>query len=129
MSTKQKSVKQVETKIEEVNPKLVSLEEQNNQATEPVVEVKNEEEILRLEGEIVKVTEQLKEMKSALRKLNGVGATRKEGPSKMDKAKAVFVRMMEEKKERKDIILAFISEVELTKAGAATYYAILKNKQ
>ena len=47
-------------------------------------------------------------------------------PSKMDKAKEVYERMTLDGKSRKDIIAAFVKEVELTPAGASTYYQNLK---
>ena len=48
-------------------------------------------------------------------------------PSKIEKAKEVYERMTLEGKSRKDIIAAFVKEVELTQAGASTYYQNLKN--
>lgn len=47
--------------------------------------------------------------------------------SKMDRAVAVFKKMAG--KPRKDVVKAFMEEVGLTKAGAATYYQIIKKKQ
>lgn len=47
-------------------------------------------------------------------------------PSKMDKAKEVYEKMLLDGQSRKDIIAAFVKEVGLTPAGASTYYQNLK---
>jgi len=47
-------------------------------------------------------------------------------PSKMDKAKEVFEKMTFDGQSRKEIIVAFVKEVGLTKAGASTYFQTLK---
>jgi hypothetical protein len=47
-------------------------------------------------------------------------------PSKMEKAKVVYEKMTLDGKGRKDIIAAFVKEVELTPAGASTYFQNLK---
>lgn len=46
------------------------------------------------------------------------------GPSKMDSSRDVYNRMLD--KPRKEVLLAFITECGLTKAGASTYYSIHK---
>lgn len=54
------------------------------------------------------------------------------GPSKVDLAKDIFKeewdKAAKEKRKvvRKDVILRFMSEANLTKAGSATYYANIK---
>jgi hypothetical protein len=48
-------------------------------------------------------------------------------PTKMSQAVAVYRRMSRKKgTTRKEIVAAFIEEVGLMKAGAATYYQIIK---
>lgn len=48
-------------------------------------------------------------------------------PTKMSQAVDVYRRMSRKKgTTRKEIVAAFIEEVGLTKAGAATYYQIIK---
>ena len=54
------------------------------------------------------------------------GKVTEKQPSKMDKAKEVYEKMILDGKSRKDIIAAFVKEVELTPAGASTYYQNLK---
>jgi len=50
-----------------------------------------------------------------------------EPQTKMDRARVVFTKMFgQEGVKRKDIIARFISDCDLTKAGASTYYAKLK---
>lgn len=46
--------------------------------------------------------------------------------TKVDKAKPLFDKLITEGKTRKQIIEAFINEVDLTPAGASTYYQNLK---
>lgn len=49
------------------------------------------------------------------------------GPTKMSQATDVYRRMTRKKgTTRKEIVAAFIEEVGLTKAGAATYYQMIK---
>ena len=49
------------------------------------------------------------------------------GPTKMAQATDVYRRMTRKKgSTRKEIVAAFIEEVGLTKAGAATYYQMIK---
>ncbi len=50
------------------------------------------------------------------------------GPTKMDKARELYVAMSTDNKTRKDIIAAFISQVLLTPAGASTYFQKLKSE-
>jgi hypothetical protein len=54
------------------------------------------------------------------------GRVTEKQPSKMDKAKEVYEKMILDGQSRKDIIAAFVKEVELTPAGASTYYQNLK---
>jgi hypothetical protein len=55
--------------------------------------------------------------------------TKKNGkPSKMSQAKALYAKMVKEKKDRTTILAAFMKECKLTKAGAATYYYSIKAK-
>jgi hypothetical protein len=50
-------------------------------------------------------------------------------PTKMELATEIYKRMRSVKDvTRKDIIEKFISEVKLTKAGASTYYQMIKDK-
>ncbi len=49
------------------------------------------------------------------------------GPSKMDEAIKVWNSMP--KAQRKDVIAAFIDKAKLTKAGANTYYSLIKAKK
>lgn len=50
-------------------------------------------------------------------------------PTKMELATEIYKRMRAVKDvTRKDIIEKFISEVKLTKAGASTYYQLIKDK-
>jgi len=50
-------------------------------------------------------------------------------PTKMDLATEIYKRMRTIKDvTRKDIIEKFIAEVKLTKAGASTYYQLIKDK-
>lgn len=50
-------------------------------------------------------------------------------PTKMDLATEIYKRMRSVKDvTRKDIIEKFIAEVKLTKAGASTYYQLIKDK-
>jgi hypothetical protein len=50
-------------------------------------------------------------------------------PTKMELATEIYKRMRTVKDvTRKDIIEKFIAEVKLTKAGASTYYQIIKDK-
>ncbi|WP_412527011.1 hypothetical protein [Burkholderia lata] len=50
-------------------------------------------------------------------------------PTKMDLATEIYKRMRTVKDvTRKDIIEKFIAEVKLTKAGASTYYQLIKGK-
>lgn len=56
-----------------------------------------------------------------------IGETLPSAPSKMSMAQDVFRRLGRKKiTTRKEIVAAFIEEVGLTKAGAATYYQIIK---
>lgn len=48
--------------------------------------------------------------------------------NKMAVATEIFKRMTAEGKARKEIILAFVVEAGLTKAGSATYYQTIKTK-
>ncbi|WP_175866091.1 hypothetical protein [Burkholderia contaminans] len=51
-------------------------------------------------------------------------------PTKMELAVHIYKRMRTVKDvTRKDIIEKFIAEVKLTKAGASTYYQMIKDKQ
>lgn len=51
-------------------------------------------------------------------------------PTKMDLATEIYKRMRTVKDvTRKDIIEKFIAEVKLTKAGASTYYQLIKDKR
>lgn len=54
------------------------------------------------------------------------GVIIEKGPTKLDKAKEVYNRMILEGYERKDIMVAFTKEAELTPAGASTYFQNLK---
>jgi hypothetical protein len=56
-----------------------------------------------------------------------VNVTEKQ-PSKMDKAKVVYDKMILDGQSRKEIVAAFVKEVGLTKAGASTYYQNLKKE-
>ncbi|VWC75633.1 hypothetical protein [Burkholderia lata] len=50
-------------------------------------------------------------------------------PTKMELATEIYKRMRTVKDvTRKDIIEKFIAEVKLTKAGASTYYQLIKDK-
>ncbi|VWB11591.1 hypothetical protein [Burkholderia metallica] len=50
-------------------------------------------------------------------------------PTKMELATEIYKRMRTVKDvTRKDIIDKFIAEVKLTKAGASTYYQLIKDK-
>jgi len=50
-------------------------------------------------------------------------------PTKMELATEIYKRMRTVKDvTRKDIIEKFIAEVKLTKAGASTYYQMIKDK-
>ena len=50
-------------------------------------------------------------------------------PTKMELATEIYKRMRTVKDvTRKDIIEKFITEVKLTKAGASTYYQMIKDK-
>ncbi|WP_153134696.1 hypothetical protein [Paraburkholderia agricolaris] len=50
-------------------------------------------------------------------------------PTKMDLATEIYKRMRAVKDvTRKDIIEKFIADVKLTKAGASTYYQMIKDK-
>lgn len=50
-------------------------------------------------------------------------------PTKMEMATEIYKRMRTVKDvTRKDIIERFIAEVKLTKAGASTYYQLIKDK-
>jgi hypothetical protein len=50
-------------------------------------------------------------------------------PTKMELATEIYKRMRTVKDvTRKDIIEKFIAEVKLTKAGASTYYQVIKDK-
>ncbi|APY93475.1 MULTISPECIES: hypothetical protein [Burkholderia] len=50
-------------------------------------------------------------------------------PTKMELATEIYKRMRTAKDvTRKDIIEKFIAEVKLTKAGASTYYQLIKDK-
>ncbi|MFL6645367.1 MAG: hypothetical protein ACJ8GM_13780 [Paraburkholderia fungorum] len=50
-------------------------------------------------------------------------------PTKMELATEIYKRMRSVKDvTRKDIIEKFITEVKLTKAGASTYYQMIKDK-
>ncbi|WP_322015521.1 hypothetical protein [Paraburkholderia sp. J12] len=50
-------------------------------------------------------------------------------PTKMELATEIYKRMRTVKDvTRKDIIEKFVSEVKLTKAGASTYYQLIKDK-
>lgn len=50
-------------------------------------------------------------------------------PTKMELATEIYKRMRTAKDvTRKDIIEKFIAEVKLTKAGASTYYQMIKDK-
>ncbi|HGL5077695.1 hypothetical protein [Burkholderia multivorans] len=50
-------------------------------------------------------------------------------PTKMELATEIYKRMRTAKDvTRKDIIKKFIAEVKLTKAGASTYYQMIKDK-
>ncbi|KGS65977.1 hypothetical protein X979_3067 [Burkholderia pseudomallei MSHR7527] len=50
-------------------------------------------------------------------------------PTKMDLATEIYKRMRTVKDvTRKDIIEKFVAEVKLTKAGASTYYQMIKDK-
>jgi hypothetical protein len=51
-------------------------------------------------------------------------------PNKMQQATEIYKRMIVVKDvTRKDIIEKFVAEVKLTKAGASTYYQLIKAKQ
>ncbi|MFM0687319.1 hypothetical protein PQQ77_15165 [Paraburkholderia strydomiana] len=51
-------------------------------------------------------------------------------PTKMELATEIYKRMRAVKDvTRKDIIEKFIADVKLTKAGASTYYQMIKDKQ
>ena len=54
------------------------------------------------------------------------GVIIEKGPTKLDKAKEVYKKMILEGYERKDIMAAFIEEAGLTPAGASTYFQNLK---
>lgn len=49
--------------------------------------------------------------------------------NKMMVATVIYERMIKEGKARKEIILSFVTEAGLTKAGASTYYQTIKNKK
>ncbi len=60
------------------------------------------------------------------RRLRAAPAT----PTKMELATEIYKRMRAVKDaSRKDIIEKFVAEVKLTKAGASTYYQLIKDKQ
>ncbi|OMT53393.1 hypothetical protein AQ860_08560 [Burkholderia pseudomallei] len=51
-------------------------------------------------------------------------------PTKMELATEIYKRMRAVKDvTRKDIIDKFVADVKLTKAGASTYYQLIKDKQ
>ena len=57
---------------------------------------------------------------------------RPDGPSKMDRATKIMEEMWDDiqagKVKRKDVIKRFVEEVNLSKAGASTYYGSIKKK-
>ncbi|MEW9580681.1 hypothetical protein [Paraburkholderia sp. DGU8] len=58
-----------------------------------------------------------------------VAKTEPATPTKMELATEIYKRMRAVKDvTRKDIIEKFIAEVKLTKAGASTYYQLIKDK-
>jgi len=63
----------------------------------------------------------------------GVGSVEQESevaPTKMDKATEVYRRLYKKKgATRKEIVAAFVDEVGLTTAGAATYYQLIKKRR
>lgn len=50
------------------------------------------------------------------------------GPSKADQATAIFKEMNDKGSARKDIIEAFMTQLNMSKAGASTYYQNIKTK-
>jgi hypothetical protein len=53
-----------------------------------------------------------------------------QGPVKMEIATAIYLRMQKNKNvTRKEIIDEFVKEAKLSKAGASTYYQLIKAKQ
>lgn len=56
------------------------------------------------------------------------GRVSEKQPTKMDAAKVVYSRMTSEGKPRKEIIEAFTKEIDLTPAGASTYYQNIKKE-
>jgi hypothetical protein len=54
------------------------------------------------------------------------GVIIEKGPTKLDKAKEVYKKMILEGYERKEIMAAFVEEAGLTPAGASTYFQNLK---
>ena len=94
--------------------------------TDPVVVVDpNEEKIDELESLIVRLTDDLNEAKSQLRKLTK--KSNSDGPSKMDQCKL----LMESNPglQRKDFIKMFMDKVGMTKSGASTYFQLIKPKK
>jgi hypothetical protein len=54
------------------------------------------------------------------------GVVKIKGTSKVEKAKVIYDQMILEGRGRKEIIDAFVAEVDLTPAGASTYYQNIK---
>ena len=50
------------------------------------------------------------------------------GESKMDKATKVYQDLTKRGLPRKAVIEAFMNDMKLTKAGASTYYQLIRNK-
>lgn len=48
--------------------------------------------------------------------------------SKMAKATRIFLKLHAQGKERADVVKQFVSKLDLTPAGASTYYQLLKRK-
>ncbi len=83
------------------------------------------DQILKNQGPIIVKADQTKAGPKIAPKTPNAKAEK--GPSKMDAAIAVWDSMP--KAARKDIIAAFIDKAKLTKAGANTYYALIKVKK
>ena len=110
---------EVTTEVETLKP----VESVVNTSKEDKIDELNSQ-ITRLNDDINEQRHRLTELKKELRKLTH--GEKEGGPTKMDKAKAIFEQMKGQ--PRKDILKAFIDEAGLTKSGANTYYFILNKK-
>jgi len=70
-----------------------------------------------------------KTQKESAMKTTKTSTSKKSTSSKVDAARAIFKRMFGKKNiARKDIIVAFMKEAKLSKAGASTYYQNISNE-